>query len=402
MDLAAGGLFELGDILKQPLKEVSDMDLSLTEEQEMIKTAARDFVQRKCDKRTLLALDKTDVGFSPEIWKEAAELGWLGMVVPEKYGGEETSLTDVAVLFEELGRGPVSGPFFSSGILSNFIILEAGTEEQKQQMLPPICSGEQIVTLAQTEPDYGWGPESVQMTAEPGGDGSFVLNGVKLFVFDAVGATHFICAVRTGENGDPAEGVTLLMVDKKSPGVSVRPLPGWISRSAEVNFESTEIPASAVIGKMGQGWPALERAFQKAIPILCAYEVGGAQAVFDMSVEYSQTRVQFGQPIGRFQRVQDHIIDLANRMDAARWTTYEALYKVDTGKPNSASSVHLAKICAAQGYHWACLHAHEVTAGTGSTIEFGLVLHTRASRTLLDYLGGIDFHREKLAESLDL
>ncbi len=378
------------------------MDLSLTEEQEMIKSAARDFVQRECDKRTLLALDKTDTGFSPELWEKAAEMGWLGMVVPEKYGGAETCLTDVAVLFEELGKGPVSGPFFSSGILSNLIILEAGTEDQKQQHLPPIINGERIVTLALTEPGYGWGPDSVQMRAESDPKGGFVLNGIKLFVFDAVGATHVICAVRTDQRSDPADGVTLLMIDKQSPGVTVRSLPGWISRCAEVSFESVSVPASAVIGAKGQAWPALERAFQKAIPVLCAYEVGGAQAVFDMSVAYSQTRIQFGQPIGRFQRVQDHIIDLANRMDAARWTTYEALWKLDAGKPDSASSVHLAKICAAEGYHWACLHAHEVTAGTGSTIEFGLVLHTRLSRTLVDYLGGIDFHRERLAECLSL
>ena len=100
------------------------MDLSLTEEQEMIKSATRDFVQRECNKTTLLALDKTDTGFSPDTWKNAAELGWLGMIVPEKYGGDETCLTDVAVLFEELGRAPVFGPFFSSGVLGNLIILE--------------------------------------------------------------------------------------------------------------------------------------------------------------------------------------------------------------------------------------------------------------------------------------
>ncbi len=379
------------------------MDLSLTEEQEMLKNSTRDFVQRECPKKTLIALDKTDTGFSPETWKKAAELGWLGMLVPEKYGGGGTCLTDVAVLFEELGRAPISGPFFSSGVLSNLIVLEAGTEEQKQQILPTICNGKRIVTLALSEPDpaYGWGPESVRMTAEPK-NGGFVLNGVKLFVYDAVGANHFICAVRTAQGSSPAQGISLLMVDKRLPGISVRNLAGWLARGAEVKFESTEVPASAVLGEPGQGWPALERAFLKAIPILCAYEVGGAQSVFDMSVEYSQIRIQFGQPIGRFQRVQDHIIDLANRMDGARWTTYEALWKLDAGKPDAASSVHLAKIVASEGYHWACLHAHEVCAGTGTTIEFGLVLHTRISRTLMDYLGGPSFHRQRLADILEL
>ncbi len=378
------------------------MDLSLTEEQEMLKSMTRDFVQRECPKATLLALDKTETGFSPETWNKAAALGWLGMVVPEEYGGGGTCLTDVAVLFEELGRGPVPGPFFSSGVLSSIVLREAGTEEQRQQMLPPICRGEQVVTLALAEPDphYGWGPESVRMTANPG-NGGFVLDGTKLFVPDAMAADHFICAVRTAESSDPAQGITLLMVDRGSPGISVRNLSGWLARGAEIRFESTEVPASAVLGEPGQGWPVLERAFEMATPILCAYQVGGCQAVFDMSVEYSQTRIQFGQPIGRFQRVQDHIINLVNQLDAARWTTNEALWKLDSGRP-AAASVHLAKAVTSTAYHTACLHAHEVHAGTGATMEYGLVLHTRTSRTLFDYLGGPDFHRQRLADVLEL
>ncbi len=120
-----------------------------------------------------------------------------------------------------------------------------------------------------------------------------------------------------------------------------------------------------------------------------------------MSVEYSRTRIQFGQPIGRFQRVQDHIINLVNQLDSARWTTNEALWKLDTGRP-AAASVHLAKVVTSTAYHMACLHAHEVHAGTGATMEYGLVLHTRMSRTLLDYLGGPDFHRQRLADALEL
>ncbi|MFC1990205.1 acyl-CoA dehydrogenase family protein [Chloroflexota bacterium] len=376
------------------------MDLSLNEIQEMLKSLARDFRQRECPKQSLVALDKTDTGFTSEVWSKAAKLGWLGMVIPPEYGGEGNCLTDVGVLFEELGRGPVFGPFFSSGVLGGLIVLEAGTEEQKHQILPTICNGERIVTLALTEPDYGWGPESVRMTADSK-NGDFVLNGVKLFVYDAVGATHLICAVRTAQGSDPAQGITLLMVDKRSPGISVRNLPGFLGWAAEVKFESTKVPSSAILGEPGQGWPALERAIQKSIPILCAYQVGGCQEVFEMSVEYSHTRVQFGQPIGRFQRVQDHIVNLVNQLDAARWTTYEALWKLDTGRPAEAS-VHLAKAVASTAYHMACLHAHEVHAGTGITIEYGLPLHTKMSRTLYDYLGAPDYHRRRLADALEL
>jgi alkylation response protein AidB-like acyl-CoA dehydrogenase len=306
------------------------------------------------------------------------------------------------VLFEELGRGPVGGPFFSSGVLSSLIVLEAGTERQKQQILPGICSGERIATLALTEPDpnYGWNPESVAMAAEPANEG-FVFNGVKLFVPDAVGADYFICAVRTPASSQFTHGISLIMVDRRTPGVSVHSLGGWLSRGAEVRFNSVEVPSSAVLGDPGQGWAALQRAIQKSIPIICAYQVGGCQSVFDLSVEYSRTRIQFGQPIGRFQRVQDHIVNLVNQLDAARWTTNEALWKLDSGRPASAS-VHLAKATTSTAYHQACLHAHEVHAGTGATMEYGLVLHTRMSRTLLDCLGGPDFHRQRLADALEL
>jgi len=137
----------------------------------------------------------------------------------------------------------------------------------------------------------------------------------------------------------------------------------------------------------------------KAMPILCAYQVGGCEAVFDLSVDYSRERVQFGQPIGRFQRVQDHIINITNHMDAARWTTYEALWKLDSGQ-DAARSVHLAKAAASEGYYQACNAAHEVHAGIGVSREYGLTLHTRMSRTLYQYLGDPAYHKRRLADVL--
>ena len=135
------------------------------------------------------------------------------------------------------------------------------------------------------------------------------------------------------------------------------------------------------------------------MPVLCAYQVGGCSAVFDMSVAYSNDRVQFGQPIGRFQRVQDHIINITNAMDAARWTTYEALWKLDSGQ-TAARSVHLAKAVSSEGYYHACNSAHEVHAGVGVSREYGLTLHTRMSRTLYQYLGDPAFHKRKLGDAL--
>ena len=376
------------------------MDLSLTEHQTMLKNAATSFMERECPTSVLLELDRSETATPPELWGKVADIGWLGMLVPPQYGGDGSSLLDAAVIFQELGKGPLPGPYFASAVLGALTILEAGTEEQKQAVLPAVARGMQVLTLAITEPERRWGPSAVQMTAASR-NGSIALNGVKAFVHDAVAATHIICAVRTQPGADPTEGISLVLVDKQLPGVSVRPLPGFLGWVAEVKLENVLVPITAVLGQAGAGWSAVERAVQKAIPVLCAYQVGGCEAVFDMSVEYSRTRIQFSQPIGRFQRVQDHIINLTNHMDAARWTAYEALWKLDGGRP-AASSVHLAKAVASEGYYQACNAAHEVHAGIGVSREYGLTLHTRMSRTLYQFLGDPLYHKRRLADALEL
>jgi alkylation response protein AidB-like acyl-CoA dehydrogenase len=375
------------------------MDLGLTEAQEILKTTAADFIQQEYDKDTLLELEMTPTGVTPELFRKVADLGWLGVVIPETYGGEGRSFTDAAVLFEELGRGPVPGPYFSSGILGALTVLHGGTDTQKHTILPQVVRGECVLSLAVTEANYGWRPDKVQMRASLQ-DGCYTLNGVKLFVHDAQAATHLVCAVRTRPPNGSNSGLTLLLVDAKTVGVTVRTLLGWMGQVDEIRFDNVQVPAEAVLGDAeGQGWDVLEAAAFQAIPILCAYKVGSCQAVFDMAVAYSRTRVQFGQPIGRFQRVQDHIIGLVNHLDAARWTTYEALWKLDTGRP-AAASVHLAKAVTSEAYLKVCDAAHEVHAGVGVIREYGLTLHTQRSRTLYHLLGDARYHRRRLADAL--
>lgn len=376
------------------------MDLSLTESQQLLKRTARDFMQQEAKKELLLDLDRTESGFSNHIWRTVAEMGWLGIVTPEQYGGSGGSLFDAAVVFEELGRGPLPGPFFSSSILGSLLMQEGATEEQKQRLLPRIAQGEDILALALTESDYGWGPESVQMEARQS-QGGFMLNGAKVFVHDALSANLFVCAARARRRDHPADGITLFLVGKDAPGVSVRGLPGFLANVGEVTFDAVKVSPAAVLGQIDQGWPALERATRKTIPVLCAYKVGGCQAAFDMSLEYSRTRIAFGMPIGRFQHVQDHVIQGLNATDAARWTAYEALWKLDTGLPATAS-VHLAKVVASEGYYNACNEAHKTLAGAGLMREFGMTLHTKMSRTLYHFLGGPKYHRRRLAEALRL
>ena len=373
------------------------MDLAMTSEQEMLKSAARRFVQQEYPKETLLEMAASGRAAPSEPWRKLAETGWLGILVPREYDGEGGSMTDAGVLFEELGRGPVPGPHLSSSVLGVFTILEGGTEEQKRQWLPPLAKGERALVAAVTEADYSWTEEDIHLVARRDGDG-FRLNGTKVYVFDATFATHLLCAARSDGEG----GVGMVSVPVNAPGVEIRSLPGFAWNLAEVKLEDVPVEKSDVLGpSFAGGWDALQRAIARTIPVLGAYQVGACQAVYEMSVEYSRTRIQFGTPIGRFQRVQDHVINLVNQMDAARWTTYEALWKLDTGR-EASDSIHLAKAVGSEAYYQACNFAHEVHAGVGSTTEYGLTLHTTASRTLYHYLGDPRHHRRLLADALGL
>ena len=373
------------------------MDLSLTPEQEMLKTAVRRFVQQEYPKETLLQIASPTEPTPEGPWQQLTQTGWLGILIPTQYGGEGGSFTDAGVLFEELGRGPVPGPHISSAVLAALTILEGGTEDQKKEWLPRMATGEVRMVAAITEADHGWQEGDVRLTAKVNGDG-FSLNGKKAYVYDGESATHLLCAARSEESND----VGLVIIPADNSGIGTRILPGFAWNLSEIAIENVSADSTQVLGgKFAGGWDALERAEAKTIPVLCAYQVGGSQAIYELSVDYSRTRHQFGTPIGRFQRVQDQVINLLNALDAARWTAYEALWKLDIGR-DAADSVPLAKAGGSEGYYEACNYAHEVHAGVGSMTEYGLTLHTTASRTLYHYLGDPKFHRRRLADALGL
>ncbi len=376
------------------------MDLSLTDSQQMLKASAADFVKNEIPQRAITEFSKKGIGITPEMWAGAASLGWLGMLIPREYGGGGASFSDAAVVFEELGRGPVPGPFFSSGVLSALTILEGGSETQKRELLPDIARGSRIATLVINDPNPFFGPEAVETEAvESGGD--YVLNGMRPFVHDAMDADTFICAFKTGSSRYPEQNITLFLVTKDTPGVSVRGLRGFVGPIGEVAFDSVRVPKSAVLGAPNGGWPALDRAMLKAIPVLCSYQVGACQQVFEFTSEYTRTRVVFAQPIGRFQRVQDHVIDLSIHMDGARWTTNEALWKLDSGR-DARASVHLAKAVASEGYYQACNSSFEVHAGIGTDRNHPLVPHGMMSRMLYQYLGNPRYHKLQMVDAEDL
>lgn len=375
------------------------LDLALNESEKILRKTALDFVKDNTPKLIIQSLQETDTGYTEELWQQIVKLGWLGIIIPEKYGGSGLSLENAGALFEALGTGPVPGPYFSSSILGSEIILEGGSETQKENILPAISNGKQILTLALTEPAFSWEPSGVQIKATRSKN-NYILNGIKLFVMDAKAATHFIVAARTGKTSDPNFGISLFLVDSNSPGISVRQLDGFLAgRSFEVKLDGVKIPASALIGEENKGWQPLKRAIAQSIPVLCAYKVGGCQAVYDMTVFHTTQRVQFGQKIGRFQYVSGLCIEIYNLLEAARWTTHEALWKVSSGR-DAVNSVHVAKAVTSDAYWQAVTLSHQVISGVSFSREHELTFHLRASRALYHYLGDPTYHRLQLAKSL--
>ena len=371
------------------------LDLSRSDFDELLMNAGLDFLRRETPKLVIQELLDSDTGCTETIWEKAAEMGWLGIVIPEEYGGMESSMVSAGVLFEALGTGPLPGPHFSSAILGSLIVLAAGSEDQKKGILPEAAKGNITLCLALTEPDYSWEPDVIETTVEQK-DGAMVLNGLKLHVLDAAAATHFIVAAKTGENEDPAKTISLFLVARHTEGLSVRRLPGFLSgRAFEVKFDNVTVSPSDILGEKDDGWQPLKDAIMKATPVLCAYKVGGCKAIFDMALDYSRMRVQFGRPIGRFQRVQDMLIEMVNQSDGARWTTYEALWKLDTQR-DAAESIHLAKTVASEAYFQVCTLGHQVFSGLSYSKEHTLSFHTRTSRHLYNYLGDPAYHRQQL------
>jgi len=365
------------------------MDLKLNEDQSMMKKVAADFLKAEAPPYVITEWFQKKSAFIPELYKKTAEVGWLGMMLPDEYGGSGASCIDCAVVFEELGRGPLPGPYFSSGVLAAEIILTGGSQAQKKTLLPEMCNGRAIVIPALSDDPIQWGARSVQTRLSRTAMG-FTLTGTKRFVYDGDSATSFICAARV-ESG----GVVLALVDRNTPGVSVKPVAGFMIGAAEVGFEDVAITADNFVGD----WAVVERALIKALPVLCAYKVGACQEIFEMTNEYTRTRVVFGQPIGRFQRVQDHCVDISIHLDGARWITYETLWKIDSSM-EAAANVHQAKAVASEAYYQSCNFSHMVFAGPGTDYKHPLMAHSVLAHTLYQYLGTPLHHKRAMVDAL--
>jgi alkylation response protein AidB-like acyl-CoA dehydrogenase len=374
------------------------MRLTLTEEQEMLKKTARDFLADKCPKKFVKQMEESETGYSRELWQEMAELGWMGLAFPEKYGGGDMNFLDLAVLLEEMGRVCLPGPFFSTVVLGGLPILDVGSEEQKQEYLPKLIRGEKILTLALTEPGYqNYDASSIMVEAIPH-DGNYIIKGTKLFVPDAYIADYLLCVART----KPNNGITIFLTDAKNPKINYTVLETIAGdKLCEVAFDQMPVPRANILGQMDQAWSAVQKIIERAVVGKCCEMVGNIQQVLEMTIDYAKERKQFDRPIGSFQVIQHYCADMATDVDGARFSTYQAAWMLSEGLPCTKEAA-IAKAWTGEASQRVIALAHQIHGAIGVTMEHDLHFHTRRAKAGELAFGDANFYREMVAKEMGL
>ena len=377
------------------------MDFELGEEQVMLKTSARDFLEKECPKKLVREMMEDEKGYSPELWRKMAELGWQGLAFPEEYGGVGSSFLDLAVLLEEMGRALVPGPFVPT-VLTGRAILAAGTEEQKQEFLPKIASGEMIMTLALTEPSGGIEASDITVRAEGAGD-NFTISGTKLFVPDAHVADYMLCVARTKDGPDKEDGITLFLVDAKTDGIKVEVLKTMTgAKLCEVVFDNVAVPQKNLLGELDKGWPVVKRVIQEATVAECAWMSGGARWILETCIDYAKERIQFGRPIGSFQAIQHKCADMAVGVEGATSLVYYAAWAISENDPGATLATHVAKAWCSDVYKQAAFDGIQIHGGIGFTWDHDMHLYLKRAKAAEVAYGDANYHREKVAQLLEM
>jgi len=378
------------------------MDYDLSQEQQMLKDAAHNFFLKECSGLFVREMAEDARGYSPELWHKMADLGWMGLMFPEQYGGSEGTFLDLTVLLGEMGYACFPGPFFSTVVLGGLTLLEAGSENQKKDLLPGIAGGEKILTLAWTEKSGTYSPQGISAKAELH-DGHYTLSGIKLFVADAHIADPLIWVGRTAAPQENEEGgVSLFLVDCTSPGIGVHMLRTMAGdKQGEVSFDQVRVPEENLLGGFNRGWPVLQKVLNQAAVAKCAVMIGGAQRVLELVVPHVKERVQFGRPVGSFQAVQHHCANILTYTETVKLMTYQAAWRISQGLPWEKEA-SLCKAWVSDSYRRLVALAHQVMGGMGFMEEHDLQLYFKQAKAAELAFGDGDFHREIVAGQLGL
>ena len=375
------------------------MQLVLTEDQELLAKTASDFAAEKLPVSHMRKLrdDGSKDGFSREIWKEMAELGWVGIPFPEACGGSEMGVSELAVVLEPLGRGLAPEPFLSTVLLGGQALNLGGSDAQKSEWLTAVSEGDRLLALAYQEPRSRYDLNRVATRAERDGDG-WGLFGRKIQVIDGGVADALVVSARTAGNERDADGITLFLVPRSAAGLVVESQHRVDARNAAlVELDGVAVGADAIVGVEGRGGALLERVVDQATVGLCAEMLGSMSEAFERTLDYLKAREQFGVPIGSFQALQHRAAEIFIEIELCRSAVMAAARAVDEGAADAAKLVSLAKArCSEAGIHVAN-EAIQMHGGIGMTDEHDIGFYLKRARVAEMTFGDAAHHRDRWA-----
>ena len=354
------------------------LNLDLTEEQEMLSEMVRGVCSQSASLEVVRAMEDDPVGYSTDLWAQLAELDLLGLLLPAEYGGSEMTMLEGVVVYEEFGRSLAPTPHFVSCVLSAGALVRAGSDEQRSEWLPKIAAGQAILSPAWLEPENGFSPLGVQVTATADSDG-FVLSGTKMHVAFASSADRLVVLARTGSG---ETDIDLFLVDPTAPGVTLTQKMSISSDTQyRVDFADVKVAAVDRIGEPGSGWRTWQQVMNDGMILAAALATGGAEHALDITVQYSKDRQQFDKPLGAFQALAHNMADAKTAVDGGRILVYEAAWAHSIGRPLDRLAP-MAKLFACNTYRDVTAMAQQIFGGVGFTLEYEIQLYFRRAKQL--------------------
>lgn len=374
------------------------MPLVLNEEQRLLQDSAREFLASNAPVEALRKLRdaKDPRGYDPDLWRQMVELGWASITLPEQYGGLEFGFLGLGVVMEECGRTLAASPLFASAVVGASALLLGGSEKQKEALLPQVSAGDLTLALA-LEESHHHRPTHIATSAAQQADG-FVLNGNKTFVLDGHSADKLIVVARSSGEERAALGISLFLVDRNAPGVSVtRTIMTDSRNAANIHFEEVLVDNSSLIGKLDDGWAVLDQVLDRGRLALTAEMMGCALEAFERTVAYLKEREQFGAPIGSFQALQHRAAQMQADIELCRSVLLQALTAVDETPEQLPILASLAKVKLNELVKLVTNEAVQMHGGIGVTDELEIGFFLKRARVAMQAFGDTGFHKDRYA-----
>ncbi len=376
-------------------RRITPMNFAFTEEQEELRKTVRQFLEAKSAEEAVREQMETENGFDAAVWSQMGEqMGLQGLIVPEEFGGSGYSYVELGIVLEEMGRSLLCAPFFSTVVLAANTLIHSGDDAAKAAHLPGIAAGETIATVAFTEPSGKWDEAGITLAASGSGS-DYTLTGTKMFVLDGHTANLIIVAART------ANGVSLFTVAGDAAGLTRTALSTMDQTRKQAKLEFSNTPAT-LLGAEGQGWTILNTVLDLAAVGLAAEQVGGAQKVLEMAVEYAKVRVQFGRPIGSFQAIKHKCADMLLEVESAKSAAYYGMWCAAEMNDELPSVASLAKAYCSEAYFHATAENIQIHGGIGFTWEHPAHLYFKRAKSSELLFGDPTYHRELLAQRIGI